>query len=1113
MSESTPKRKMTAEELLNAREEAWRMRLRSVSLITESLPKFEHVMQALKVLGKQYLRHSDAHARENTLLRWRAVQVITTSTFASERFERGTFWPQFLEAAGIPNEPANQHAWGSAYLRNLDLLGLTDFRDVEDHGLRYLGPIVLHAGVPTYCLADYFTLIADRRRIMPGLTPEGLIAWVTDQEAASRNLNVDKPVTRFLRHGGDFALDVTDRVFDLLDAVSTGRDEDGSMLPERFVDAARKLHSEILLPTPTERADRLAGSSTTAPRLVLDSLGEGLKLRLPSVETDTMRAIEWTITLGNSLEHLAAVPEWPGDPAPSVAIAIPRPLRSVRASFTGHENHPFDVPVVDSADPLFVFDTEGELLPTRVPIRDTQVWLFYAPATTGQPLVVDGTEPKKLADGVLPPGWAEWTLELVDLAGVNAVRHAGSARWHRVRSLASAQIVKGSPIKGVTTTAGFPVYDTAPSIILPKAGADGAEWKVTILDGEGAPLISARTIEGDVSPTDDLWDELPRPLLGSYAIRVRGPWGRGASTDLMIAEGLKVTSDPIWRRMTREGLVDVGIQLATPPGLHASHEHIHLGSTDDVRRINLHRDNDRITLTVRPPHMSVAFQAEGTTLPPSIRPHRLVTDDVLKEGGILSLSMGADASPRLHAIAGGDVVQVLEAKGPVRGGLHRFDLRALGDSLRERPHMVLALDPTAEVRLATISPRQLYETIEIEGDRLYLVGAPPIDGLVAAVYAMRAPWLSGTKLPVADGGVQLPEHLVDAGPLAVHVFIEDPWVQKPLPSWPPKSGAIAEQPGWLRSDDEVEQALSRWLAGVGDFPAGDADFTWLWTILSRIRWIGLGARIPEVANACAEEIREAPAPALMALNEAQLDAKVLPEVATRSGVLTLPTRVDGSRVRVEWTPASALTAALITSRELVRQKDADSPLVDAARLVCGDVLDQLLDGKDPYPTAGQLSPTTDLYIRLSDEEKAGWKRQLKLVPQGLLELDSRVNAALSVLDHGDKASSELRHRQAGKSLSNIEYLLKTAGDDQGLAAVQARKHPTRTQGISTFTALSMGWAWVARRAARGHKNEQTWMESQLFFWSDLARLAPTLVTIDLMIAELLQAAREEGPTE
>jgi hypothetical protein len=42
------------------------------------------------------------------------------------------------------------------------------------------------------------------------------------------------PVNRFLRFGGEFAIDVTDRVFELLDIVSAGGDGSDVLLPERF---------------------------------------------------------------------------------------------------------------------------------------------------------------------------------------------------------------------------------------------------------------------------------------------------------------------------------------------------------------------------------------------------------------------------------------------------------------------------------------------------------------------------------------------------------------------------------------------------------------------------------------------------------------------------------------------------------------------------------------------------------------------------------------------------------------------------------------------------------------------------------------------------------------
>ena len=55
-------------------------------------------------------------------------------------------------------------------------------------------------------------------------------------------------------------------------------------------------------------------------------------------------------------------------------------------------------------------------------------------------------------------------------------------------------------------------------------------------------------------------------------------------------------------------------------------------------------------------------------------------------------------------------------------------------------------------------------------------------------------------------------------------------------------------------------------------------------------------------------------------------------------------------------------------------------------------------------------------------------------------------------------------------------------------------------------ALSMALAWLARRGVSGDAECVTLMQKLQGLWVELARFAPDLVTIDLIVAELLQAA-------
>jgi hypothetical protein len=223
-------------EALELRERAWSKRLEALSLAAEYPVNPEHARQMLHVLGRQFRKYEhDSSARERALRRFPAVHVLATTSAATEMYDARGFWPKFGAALKMQSSQHFQQEWGQAFLDNLKELSLPTFRGADaDAGTRYLGRILMHCGMPTKCLDDYYRLITEQRSKNPGLDAESFVSWAAGRAEAGRLHNVDMPVNRFLRFGGVFAVDVTDRVFELLDVVTAGGDGGEVPLPERF---------------------------------------------------------------------------------------------------------------------------------------------------------------------------------------------------------------------------------------------------------------------------------------------------------------------------------------------------------------------------------------------------------------------------------------------------------------------------------------------------------------------------------------------------------------------------------------------------------------------------------------------------------------------------------------------------------------------------------------------------------------------------------------------------------------------------------------------------------------------------------------------------------------
>ena len=1087
----------TSEWSMYGLEDEWATELRSASLVAERLADSEEAKRALSAMGILYWHHS-ASARVRWIRAFPAIQIMGTVRIAVDHYEHGTFWPKLTEAMQIRPGQLFSQEWGSAFLDNLETLGMPQFDDIDDPGLRFVGPILMHAGMPTYCLGDYLRLVTERRTREAGLTPEDFVSWASARAAEGRLYNTDKPVERFLRFGGDYAVDVTDRVFELLDVVAGGGTGDDVPLPQRYRDAVLELRrrGELDRRTPTRGG---APDQELRAQLVLDPFGRGPLLRLPAVAEGQA---DWTVTVGVDALRVRSSAVWPGEPAPPTEVPIPSPIRSVSASLRSRPDLAMSVAIVDDKDPLLAFSEDGRFLPPGLPLPGAPVWLLHP----GNPDSLDVTGHAELmSEGAVPPGWVGWTLRLLDLSRAEAMRAGGAERAHTVRKVAAARIITGEPIRGLTS-GDAAVFGDVPRVELPDGGG-AAAWTLSITSADGSVLVENRPLQSGAP--GEVWAGVHRPLLGRYRVRVRGPWGRGVVRDLNLAERVTLDSNPEWRRINRVGLVPSSVRLKLPEGMETNTSTIVLAEDEVQKQIELRAGSSLLRATVRPPHMTMSYQSATASTPPTTRPLQLCTEELREADGFLIVDLGESGHPRLHALVSRHCVQELEPTGGTRGDVYRFNLGQLSDTLAAHPRIEIALDHGAEMIVAQVNPRRLCSDILLEDGALQLVDGVHVEGLTALVYPQRAPWKGATPLEVKDGRAPLPLELRDAGPLLVALRIVDPWAPVPIPAWPISFGCrLVDAPGFLSTDDASETQLSQCLAGEAEFPEDTAQLSWVWAIVTRWRSLGLPTELaPAVARSCQAVLREDPAASLMALEESQVEAPRLPEVLIRSGLVWEASKL-AFRARLAWGSASGLPAVLLGSGRLIEQAGSHSEDLAQAEAVFGDAIHSVLSGVDPSPRAGRYDAGAEAYQRLDSTERSDFRRQAALVPKGLLDGDTRVRAALDLLDQVGRMNQKVE-TNAAHVLTAVETHLRRRGDDVGLRAIADRR-PDRQTGWRVLPALSMALAWVARRGVRGDAECVTLIQKLQGLWVELSRFAPDLVTIDLIVAELLQAA---GPAD
>lgn len=1090
--------------LLQVREQAWRPRLRGVSLVAEAEIREEHRTQVASALGVLYGRgRYSAPDGYSFLIKWPACLVAAMTGVAVTSYAQGSYWPALWEAAGYKGNSTDQQVWGQAFGTALTRLGLPSFTGATQ--LRYIGPILMHAGIPAYCLGDFFRLLAERRRQDPSLDADAFLAWAT---APGRNLRLselDVPARRFLLNGGEYAHDVIDRTLDLLERLTEpDPDLNGIGLPAYMTQTARdEVAKGYLDVSGTRRSASRTGVGTvrqSRPRVALDPYGSGVHVLLPAVGDMPDGVAQWRITADGETGTAQSRALWVGaaEAAPETAFPLGQPVRTVLVSLVGREDLATELLVVDKDDPILFFGEDGRQLPGNISLPRGQVWIMH-PAD--REMEIAG-EAAYAAESAVPFGWDGWKLLHLSLQDVQAVGLRGR-RAHQVEFQARPRLLHGEPAVGVTTPYGSPVYTELPALLLPPTDAP-VTWRLQVNRvGDSAPLTS-RNI--DVSGEIDIWQNVPRPVLGAFEVTVRGPLGRGLRRTIFVAEGLTVNYRPQARLLTGTGLAQGKAILTAASGATVSPQVLSFGQGERSRPVEYRTATESEPLVVTPPYAALLCPGAGVKTWTTSLLH-LVSEDFAAAGRLLvCLPMAGQRSQlELEIYAGGRKVQSIEASGQQTSGQVGFELGRAADTIAEYHRAELALNAD-DVRMPVgyVRPLQLASGAHVADGTLMLHDAVAIDGLTAGVYSGYAPWRSPVELPVGGNGtVALPEDLVNAGPLSVLVRIDDPWGVSSWPSWPGPMGYVCPAPGQPPSSDPEEAALSRFLASEGELPEL-TRLDRLWQVMSLApELVKLGARA-DLAELCTTELRRRPRAALLALTGVSLNHADVVRRLIATGLAA--TSCDpGPWQPAELSALERLWGAFPAAAAIAAGGSLALPeLAELASAHCGDSLDELLAGHpDPHGVVGRFGYDEERLALLPPEQFQALWQAAAVVPQALLDTDTRASAAHRMFDA--RNTPPMRASAAVvKTVTRTAQLLIENSCYSGIAsAIRDRTPQDGKGGWLALPAMSIAMALTARLAARGHARFAVLEAEYRSKWANLAFDAPELVAIDLVRAEAM----------
>ena len=664
---AVPARKVSARELLRLREESWAPGLRGASLVAEADLRPDRTDQVATVLGRLYAELRDPRIEgESFLLRWPACLAAAMAGVAATRYHGGIYWPELWEATGYRGMAQDQGVWGRAFNRAVAHLGMPTFPELPLH---FVGPILMHAGIPSYCLGDYFGLLLSRRRLDPGMDAESFLAWATAPGRRLRLAELDVPARRFLTHGGDYALDVVDRCLDLLDRLTDpDPDLDGVRLPVRIVGAARQAAAAQGLDKPAARRSEVkARRSASRPRIGLDPYGAGVQVILPAVGEAPDGVAIWRVTADGDPVTVRSRAQWVGsaEAAPQTVHPLTRSVRTVHVALVGFDQVS-ELDVIQPSDPILFFSEDGRRLPAQLPLPPDHLWILR-PAD--RQLITVG-ELRMITETPVPFGWEGWHLQLASVEKVSSLS-LQACPTHVVQGYTRPRLMLDEPILGVTTPYGSPVYAQPPQLWLPDTAGSAIRWHAEIRPAAGGISLVSREI--DQAGTTDIWDGVPRPILGAFDITVRGPLGRGMRRTIFLAEGISVGYRPPVRALTVSGLEAGNAELRASIGASVNPARLRFGTSDRARVVELRADSQTEPVVITPPHVDLLCAGAGVGTW-TAAPIRAETEAMADLGRLLVRAPGTVVKADLEVWAGARRIQTIPPSGQQAPGLTGYDL-------------------------------------------------------------------------------------------------------------------------------------------------------------------------------------------------------------------------------------------------------------------------------------------------------------------------------------------------------------------------------------------------------------------------------------------------------
>lgn len=1084
-------------EIFDRWERDWRERMVGCSLVAEAGVDPDEACAAFRIFGLNWVRLPTAHERTRLARTYRAVLLAGLCAVGARDYDAGNYWDHAFATFGASGDVNRQSELAESFRYGLRTLGLSRFTLPTR---RHVGEILLHGGIPTKSIGAFAKVLARWDAQNPSGDARSFVTWITSStQHVAISRGIDVPTWLFLTETGEIAEDFVERCLIAIDQLGQPTGQDAGLSPAVLVEIADALASTASRSRQRDRSRRLMDS---APSIAF-AAQRGIVVRLPPLEASTDSDVEWVVSADGMSERVESQAPWPGDLVEPKFVNVRAPVKRVVVQVSPSDQT-WDLDVVDVDDPLLVFDGESrQLIPPRNTLPRGRVWVAF-PNDRGDAIadrLVSDVPIAVIEETPAPTGWHGWSFVKLDLSGSARLSLADAKRARYVTTTRRPRLTEGARVPYLETRDGRPVFTSPPLLELPGTAGEGTlDWHVSITSKAGEVLAAREFTVAGESRSVNPWPAGAVPVLGDFVVTVRGPWGRGAVLNAAVAQDATTQSstDFRWMRPDGQGLEDAEL-LVGAGGLGVADRRVVFEAHRWRRAMTLRSSSGELELTARLPSMSVS--AAGSTARG-------------KSGGPIPLDLEhlhdsmlrVDVPPgtyraQLAALSEGRLVQAIDSS-QLTGESRVFSLGRLSDTLAvHRFAQLRVVLGDRSIPVAYVRPRQLASAASVTDGILSLEGATPVEGLMMLAYAHYAPWRKPTRIDFAPGeiSVELPEEVLREGAATFVVYVANPWVPMEVPDladWSTRSAFVVHWGDPIEPIDDPESGFRAWLAGRGPCPDSEKGLRIALKVYTLVPRFALRKEVDRLRSELASAVRTSRTHVVDQVLHSQADARDLFRLFVEADVVTVP-REDWESSDLLWSFSPALGIVADSDEHLGdRREQFRANLTAYAGEPALAILD---DGVDPFAAVGKFGPATRVLDPMPQDRIDAIMAVANLLPQGLLDKDSRAQASKQLFDQRRQPSIDA---VIAVSRSLIAEARAAVTSDIGAYATTPIDIRASDDGWMSLPVLSLACSFVARTAARGGVASIRAFDKLRKAYMRLAEVAPDIVQQDLGLAEL-----------